>query len=181
MEKFIMAYEAKFSKYGIFLISAPLVLMTIIDTLNAIGRKLFIPFPCTLEAVESLLVISVYLGVSIVASEGGHVNVTITTDKLPPSVKYGLDAFANFMAAATFTFWCVGAWREAYKAISIMEIRIGVYRFPLWPFRVFFALGITMLTFQLVINAIRFFNKALGHTDYATPKKAESETILQQM
>jgi hypothetical protein len=38
-----------------------------------------------------------------------------------------------------------------------------------------------MLTFQLVLNAIRFFNKALGHTDYATPKKPESETILQQM
>jgi TRAP-type C4-dicarboxylate transport system permease small subunit len=139
------------------------------------------PFPCCLEAVESLLVISVYLGVSIVASEGGHVSVTIATDKFPQSVKHGLDAFANFLAAATFTFWCAGAWREAYKAIAIMEMRIGVYRFPLWPFRVFFALGVSMLTFQLVLNGIRFFNKATGHTDYATPKKAESETVLQQL
>ena len=181
MEKFIMAYEARFSKYGIFLISAPLLLMTIIDSLNAVGRKLFMPFPCCLEAVESLLVISVYLGVSIVASEGGHVNVTITTDRLSKPVRHGMDAFANFLAAATFTFWCVGAWMEAYKAFAIMEMRIGVYRFPLWPFRIFFALGVSMLTFQLVLNTIRFFKKAMGHTDYATPKKEGVEVVLQQM
>ncbi|RPJ08645.1 MAG: TRAP transporter small permease [Deltaproteobacteria bacterium] len=181
MEKFIMAYEGKFAKYGIFVISTPLFLMTLIDTLNALGRKLFMPFPCCLEAVESLLVISVYLGVSIVAAEGGHVSVTITTQKLPQSVQYGMDAFANFLGALTFCFWGVGAWREAFKALSIMEMRIGVYRFPLWPFRLIFAFGVTMLTFQLVINMIRFANKALGRTDYATRKTEEPEAILQQM
>jgi TRAP-type C4-dicarboxylate transport system permease small subunit len=181
MEKFILAYESKFSKYGVFAISAPLILMTLIDTLNALGRKLYMPFPCCLEAVESLLVISVYLGVSIVASEGGHVSVTITTRKLTLSVQYGLDAFANFLAALTFSFWVVGAWKEAFKALRIMEMRIGVYRFPLWPFRIIFALGITMLIFQLVLNTVRFVHKALGRHDYATPKTQEPEAILQQI
>ena len=73
MEKMIMLYEGKLEKWGIFLISAPLAVMTVIEVLNAVGRKLFMPFPCALESVESLLVISVYLGVSIVALEKGHV------------------------------------------------------------------------------------------------------------
>ena len=181
MEKFIVAYEEKFSKYVIYLIATPLILMTIIDTLNALGRKLYIPFPCCLEAVESLLVISVYLGVSIVAREGGHVNVTITTQKLPPSIQHFMDAFANLLGALTFTFWGVGAWREALKAWSIMEMRIGVYRFPLWPFRFIFALGVTMLTIQLAMNMVKFIYKALGHADYAKRKTEEPEVILQQM
>jgi len=181
MEKLIMAYEEKFSRYGIYVISTPLILMTLIDTLNALGRKLYMPFPCCLEAVESFLVISVYLGVSIVAAEGGHVNVTITTQKLPQSVQYFLDAFANFLGTLVFGFWGVGAWREALKAWSIMEMRIGVYRFPLWPFRFIFALGVTMLTFQLAINVIKFVHKALGHSDYASRKMEKPEVILQQI
>ncbi len=182
MERFILAYESKFSKYGVFVISTPLILMTLIDTINALGRKLYMPFPCCLEAVESLLVISVYLGVSIVASEGGHVSITLATRKLPPSIQFALDAFANFLAALTFSFWAVGAWKEAFKALSILEMRIGVYRFPLWPFRIIFALGITMLIFQLAINTIRFVHKASGRVDYATPRTSrESEAILQQI
>ena len=71
MEKMIIAYEEYFKKIGTYIIFSPLIVMTIIECLNAIGRKLYIPFPCALEAVESLLVTSVYFGVSIVALEGG--------------------------------------------------------------------------------------------------------------
>lgn len=181
MEKLIMAYEEKFTKWGIFVISAPLIIMTIIEVLNAVGRKLFMPFPCCLEAVESLLVISVYLGVSIVALEGGHVNVPLLTQKFPMWVQYFLDALANLLGTLTFGFLGVGAWKEALKSLSILEMRIGVYRFPLWPFRLIFAVGLTLLTLQLIINTIKFIHRGLGHTDYASRKAGEPEVILQQM
>jgi TRAP-type C4-dicarboxylate transport system permease small subunit len=181
MEKMIMFYEAKLTKYGVYMISAPLALMTIIEVLNALGRKLFIPFPCALESVESLLVISVYLGVAIVALEGGHVNVSLLTDRLPASVQYALDAFANLLGALTFGFLAFGAWKEAFRAWSILEMRIGVYRFPLWPFKLVFAFGMTLLVIQLIINVIKFTHKALGHTDYAGMNKVAPETVLQQL
>jgi TRAP-type C4-dicarboxylate transport system permease small subunit len=180
MEKMIMFYEDKLEKWGIYLISAPLILMTIIEVLNALGRKLFIPFPCALEAVESLLVISVYLGVSIVALEGGHVNVSLLTDRLPTSVQYALDAFANLLGTLTFGFLAFGSWKEAFRALSILEMRIGVYRFPLWPFKLIFALGMTMLMIQLAMNVVKFSHRALGHPGYAGMKKERSEKILMQ-
>jgi TRAP-type C4-dicarboxylate transport system permease small subunit len=166
MEKIILFYEEKLEKWGIFLISAPLILMTIIEVLNVLGRKFFMPFPCALEAVESLLVISVYMGVSIVALEGGHVSVSLLTDRFPKAVQHGLDAFANLLGAATFGFLGYGAWLEALRAWSILEMRIGVYRFPLWPFKIIFALGMTMLVVQLVINVIKFTHRAMGREDY---------------
>jgi TRAP-type C4-dicarboxylate transport system permease small subunit len=181
MEKMILLYEEKLTKYGIYLISAPLALMTLIEVLNVLGRKFFIPFPCALESVESLLVISIYIGVSIVALEGGHVNVSILTDRFPLSVQYALDAFANFLGTLTFGFLAFGAWKEAFKALSILEIRIGVYRFPLWPFKLVFAFGMTLLVIQLIINVIKCTHKALGHTDYAGMNKVKPETILQQL
>jgi TRAP-type C4-dicarboxylate transport system permease small subunit len=178
MEKIIMFYEEKLEKVGVFLISAPLAVMTVIEVLNAVGRKLFMPFPCALESVESLLVISVYMGVAIVALERGHVAVTLLTDRFSPSVQYALDAFANLLGALTFGFFATGAWIEAFKAQSHIEIRIGVYRFPLWPFKLIFAFGLTLLVIQLCVNVIKHTYNAFGRTDYAGSNKVRSDISM---
>jgi TRAP-type C4-dicarboxylate transport system permease small subunit len=167
MEKLIMKYERWVLKWALPVMIFPILAMSVIETLNVIGRKLLVPFPCSVEAVESLLVLSVYFGVSIVAMAGGHVNITIATEKLPKSVQKFLDALANALGAMIFGFLATGAWAQFVKSYRIMEIRTGVYRFPIWPFRLFFAVGLTMLTIQLVINAIKLTHVALGHTNYA--------------
>jgi len=41
------------------------------------------PVPCTVEAVEALMVVITYFGVSFVAAEGGHVNVPLMTQDFP--------------------------------------------------------------------------------------------------
>jgi TRAP-type C4-dicarboxylate transport system permease small subunit len=175
MEKLIMQYEARLEKWGVYLISAPLAVMTVIEVLNAVGRKFSMPFPCALESVESLLVISVYLGVAIVALEGGHVNVTLLTDRFPRSVQFAMDALANLLGALTFGFFSAAAWIEGYKSFGILEMRIGMYRFPIWPFKIIFAFGLTLLVVQLVVNVIKFTYNALGYTDYAGSNKFKTE------
>jgi TRAP-type C4-dicarboxylate transport system permease small subunit len=179
MEKIIVAYETKFKSIGTYIIFSPLIVMTIIECLNAVGRKLFIPFPCTVEAVESLLVISVYFGVSIVALEGGHVNVTIMTRKFPVWVQHLLDAIANLLGTLVFGYLMTGAWAEAIRAITVLEIRMGVYRFPLWPFKTLYAVGLTFLTLQLAINTIKHLYLASGRESYAGYKReTEAELIM---
>jgi TRAP-type C4-dicarboxylate transport system permease small subunit len=179
MEKIIMTYEKRFKSIGTYIIFSPLIVMTIIECLNAVGRKLFIPFPCTVEAVESLLVISVYFGVSIVALEGGHVNVTIMTRKFPVWLQHLLDAIANLLGTLVFGYLMTGAWAEAIRAISVLEIRMGVYRFPLWPFKTLYAVGLTFLTLQLAINTIKHLYLASGRESYAGYKReTEAELIM---
>jgi len=171
MEKMIMSYEKWLLKWSIPVIIFPVLIMVVIETLNVLGRKLFIPFPCALEAVESLLVISVYFGMSFVAMAGGHVNITLATERLSLAKQKFLDALANFLGALVFGFLACGAWLEFVKALRIMEMRIGVYRFPIWPFRLFFAIGLTMFVLQLLINVIKLTHAALGHPNYAGMEK----------
>jgi TRAP-type C4-dicarboxylate transport system permease small subunit len=171
MEKMIMNYERWMLKWAVPVIIFPVLTMAVIETLNVIGRKLLIPVPCALEAVESLLVVSVYFGMSFVAMAGGHVNITIATQRLSLSTQKFLDAVANFLGVVVFGFLTCGAWVEFVKAVRIMEIRIGVYRFPIWPFRLFFAIGLTMLVIQLAINVIRMTHAAVGHPNYAGMEK----------
>jgi TRAP-type C4-dicarboxylate transport system permease small subunit len=171
VEKAIIFYERKYQSVAIYLIALPLILMTAIEFLNAIGRKLFIPFPGTVESVESLLVISVYFGVALVALEAGHVNVTIMTSRLPAAARHALDAIANLLAALVFGYLMAGAWAEAGRSIAMLEYRMGVYRFPLWPFKSLYALGLTLLTMQLVINAVKHSYLASGRRSFAGLKR----------
>ncbi|MFN2645383.1 MAG: TRAP transporter small permease subunit [Burkholderiales bacterium] len=178
MERAIVAYERHYRRVATYLVFLPLLGMTVIEFLNAIGRKLFIPFPGTIESVESLLVVSVYFGVALVALESGHVNVTLGTDRLPPAARHVLDALANLLAAAVFGFLAAGAGAEAARSIALLEYRLGVYRFPLWPFKTLFATGLALLTIQLVLNTVKHLALARGREAYAGLKREESRDTI---
>jgi TRAP-type C4-dicarboxylate transport system permease small subunit len=174
MERLILAYERNYRRIATYLVFVPLLAMTVIEFLNAVGRKLFIPFPTTIESVESLLVISVYFGVALVALEEGHVRVTLATGRLPPGARHLLDALGNVLAALVFGYLAAGAWVEAARSIALLEFRLGVYRFPLWPFKTLFALGLTLLAIQLVLNTVKQMALARGRASYAGQKREES-------
>jgi TRAP-type C4-dicarboxylate transport system permease small subunit len=174
MERAILAYERGYRAVATYLVFVPLLAMTVIEFLNAIGRKLFLPFPGTIESVESLLVVSVYFGVALVALEGGHVNVTIATDRWPSAARHLLDVLANVLAALVFGYLAAGAWAEALRSIALLEFRLGVYRFPLWPFKTLFALGLALLTIQLVLNTVKHLALARGRESYAGLNREES-------
>jgi TRAP-type C4-dicarboxylate transport system permease small subunit len=178
MEKVIAAYERVYRHVATYLVFLPLLAMTAIEFLNAIGRKLFVPFPGTIESVESLLVISVYFGVALVALEGGHVNVTLGTDRLPAGARHLLDALANVGAGLVFGFLAAGAAAEAMRSIALLEFRLGVYRFPLWPFKTLYAVGLVLLTIQLVLNTVKHLALAAGRRTYAGLKREESRDTI---
>jgi TRAP-type C4-dicarboxylate transport system permease small subunit len=179
MEKLIMIFEDHLSKWGVYIISIPLFLMAIIETLNAIGRKILVPFPCAVECVETLLVITVYLGASIVALERGHVKVDFIIRKFPRSVQNYIDVFANLLGVAAFGLLSWGAWKITIHVLRIMEVKEGVYNFPLWPFKVLFAIGLTLFVVQLLINAIKLIYVSSGRTRYTNIDKIqEGETPL---
>ena len=173
-----MAYERAYRRIATYLVFLPLLAMTVIEFLNAIGRKLFVPFPGTVESVESLLVVSVYFGVALVALEAGHVNVTIGTDRLPVGGRHLLDAAANLLAAVVFGFLAGGAVAEASRSIALLEFRLGVYRFPLWPFKTLFAAGLVLLTVQLLLNTVKHLVLARGREAYAGLRREESRDTI---
>ena len=167
MEKIIMAYEAFYRKYIPYLIAFPLVIMTVVIFINVFGRKLSMPFPVTVELVEALLVVSVYFGVALVALEGGHEKVTFATDKLSNRTNHFIDGLNYILTAVTFIFLSISAWSMAEISIKLLEYRLAVLRFPLWPFKTLFAFGLSLMALQLVFNVIKAFYLAAGRESYA--------------
>ena len=173
MKDLIETYERIYRRFIPAVIAVPLAIMTIIVFFNAIGRKIGTPFPLTVEAVEALIVVSVYFGVALVALEKGHVNVTFATEKLSPTVNRLIDGLGHLVAFATFAYLSVSAWFIAIESIRIMEYRLAVARFPLWPFKTLFALGLTFMSIQLFFNAYKFLflpEMGDGHSKEEKPK-----------
>ena len=173
MKDLIETYERIYRRFIPAVIAVPLALMTIIVFFNAIGRKIGTPFPLTVEAVEALIVVSVYFGVALVALEKGHVNVTFATEKLSPTVNRLIDGLGHLVAFATFAYLSVSAWFIAIESIRIMEYRLAVARFPLWPFKTLFALGLTFMSIQLFFNAYKFLflpEMGDGHSKEEKPR-----------
>jgi TRAP-type transport system small permease protein len=163
----------RLSLYSVAIAGASLVLMLIVETLNVLGRELYVPLPCALEASESLLVVSSFLAVAYVALNWGHTNVIILTMKLPQKVQKFLDAFAHFFAFVVYAILAMGAWIEALEKTAMLEMRIGVFRFPIWPFRILFAVGLTLLVLQSLSNTLKCLSQAQASRVDATSSEAE--------
>jgi TRAP-type C4-dicarboxylate transport system permease small subunit len=177
MEKLILIFEEYLRKWGAYIIGVPIFMMAIIETLNGFGRKFWFAFPCAVESVESLLVITTYFGVSIVAIERGHVKVDLLTRTFPQAVQNYVTIFADLIGAAVFGLITWGAWKMAIYSVKITEMRIGVYYFPLWPFKVLFALGTTLFVIQLIINIIKQSHVNLGDNHYANMDKMKEAKV----
>lgn len=145
----------RLSSYAVVLSGISILLIMIIEVVNAIGRKLGMPFPCTLEMAESLMIPCIFMATAIVASREDHTFVTITTRKLPGAVRRTLDAAANLLSAIVVTILAAGAWNIAIASAGMYEMRIGVFRFPIWPFKIIYAVGFSLLAIQFLMNVLR--------------------------
>jgi len=160
MKKIRYLFEGPIESTALTIAGFSVFAMMVIEILNAFGRKLFMPFPCCLESAESLMITSVFLAIGYVAMVEGHTQVTILTRWMRPSTRRVLDGLSYLFAALIFGFLAIGACTIAFHSVLALEIRIGVYRFPIWVFRVFFALGLVLMALQSFFNTFKFIQQA---------------------
>lgn len=131
------------------------------EFINAVGREFYMPLPCCLEMSESLMITSIFMAAAYVGLKEEHTNVTILTRRFPLKIQRLIDSFANLFGGVVFVIFAYGAWKIAFTAILKLEMRIGVFRFPIWPFRIFFAFGLTLLAFQFISNSIKCLSQVM--------------------
>jgi len=136
-----------------------IIILMLLATTGAIGRKLGHPVPCALEACETIMFASVFLGMAYVALQGGHINVTLFTQRLSPRTQEILDAIVLLLAAAVFGLLTWSSLGLAWKWFLIREVRLGAFPWPIWPFRFLFVAGIGMISLQLLISSFTLIRK----------------------
>lgn len=150
------------SKTGAVAGGSGIVILMLLATAGAIGRKLGHPVPCSLEASETIMFASVFLGMAYVALQGGHINVTLFTQRLSTRAQTILDTVVLLLSAAVFGLLTWSSWGLAWKWFLIREVRLGAFPWPIWPFRFLFVVGMGLIALQLIFSAVNLIRKAWG-------------------
>ncbi|MBP1325822.1 TRAP-type C4-dicarboxylate transport system permease small subunit [Leucobacter exalbidus] len=140
---------------GIIAASALVVLMmaTVIDVVvRAISRA---SVPGMMELAESALVVSVFLGLAWTSIQGGHVAVSIVTDRLNAKAARVVSSLV-WMLNATLLIWMTYAsFLRAVLATKMNETRFGLVQWPMWPMRWVIAVGLLLWAVVAVVNLVR--------------------------
>lgn len=150
------------SKTGAVAGGSGIVILMLLATAGAIGRKLGHPVPCSLEASETIMFASVFLGMAYVALQDGHINVTLFTQRLSTRTQTILDTVVLLLSAAVFGLLTWSSWGLAWKWFLIREVRLGAFPWPIWPFRFLFVVGMGLIALQLIFSAVNLIRKAWG-------------------
>lgn len=132
------------------------ILMMLLVTADITGRKLFgMPVPGSVELTEDYLMISlVYLAMSYVYTEGGHVRVTLFRRFIPESMKTPIDVLLSLMGLVFFLIMTVRGWITMIRAIQFGEFSSSVLAYPLAPAYFILALGSALLCYRILETVI---------------------------
>jgi TRAP-type C4-dicarboxylate transport system permease small subunit len=151
------------------------VILMLLMTADAVGRKVAAAVPGALEFSEALMVPAVFLPLMYVQMHREHVFVSVATDWLPPRVRSFLDGVAALVGLIVFAFLTWLAFAKAWDAWILKEYRVAVIPVPIWPFRWVIVLGTGLLCLQLLLTAIEELTETFRPTGRRAPVSDEAE------
>ncbi|MBU1314536.1 MAG: TRAP transporter small permease [Alphaproteobacteria bacterium] len=129
--------------------------MMVLVVANVISRYgLNIPIAGTLELTEGALPLIIFLSLALTQYDGGHIRVTLLTDRLPRLGARSLSVLALLAGAVLFAWASWAGWLSAEKSFLIGEMKRGSIRYPVWPIKFAVSFGMALLTIQFLIDAL---------------------------
>lgn len=165
--KKIMSVIAEIEKV---VISADLVVVTLLTFLNVLFRKLgdWIPsfklsIAWTEEVVINLFVLLIMLGCALCAKEGSLISLSLVYDRLKEG---GKKVFAVIITAANTIFWVLlldTGWKKVVTQLGNGK-STPILRIPEWTFTIFLPVGAAFLILHTIEFCIDQFSKKGGET-----------------
>lgn len=113
------------------------------------------PVPGATEFSTLLMIALVYLGLASVQVSESNFRMGVVIDMLPRRARGVVNLITTLIALAaiaTLSWYTAG---EALHSLEKREMTHAAISFPVYPARLTIALGLTLLTLQLAIDALR--------------------------
>lgn len=131
------------------------VVMMVMITVDAIGRKFGYPVPGGLELSEAMMALVIYLALMGVQYHRENVFISIATEPASERTKAVLDAIGSLLGLGLFAVFAWYSWLKALDAYELGEFRVATVDVPIWPFRFAVPIGLALLCVQLAVSAIQ--------------------------
>lgn len=141
-----------------------LAIMVVLTTADALARYLFnAPITGAMEFTnEFLMPALVFFTMSYVYRMGGHVRVTILSDRFPPTVQRALLALFDALTAILFAGLTWGVALRAFDSYSLREYSSSPLGYLLAPSFMIVAIGGALMTVRAAIAALTAHHPAVA-------------------
>jgi TRAP-type C4-dicarboxylate transport system permease small subunit len=131
---------------------AVLMFAMLLTSADALLRYLFnSPIPGAYEILQEYLIpYLVYLTIAFVFAKGGHVRVTLFTDRLPERLNQIIMMIFNGLAAALFLLIAYGSLKRTISATHLGEFSSSILSYPLAPAYFSVVIGSLFLSIRLI-------------------------------
>jgi TRAP-type C4-dicarboxylate transport system permease small subunit len=112
------------------------------------------PLPATWEISEVCMPIIVFLPFAYTLTRGGHVRVSLVTDRLSPRIRFGFEIISNsisFIICAMLTYW---AWGHFWSSFVINEEMLAAIKVPWWVGKMAMPIGMGFFAIRFLIQII---------------------------
>jgi TRAP-type C4-dicarboxylate transport system permease small subunit len=124
----------------------------LIAVADVISTRLFRwSIPSSVEFIEELMVLMVFLGIAYVARERGHIRVTILERYMSPGLRYAFGLFGHLVGILVIGFLSWRAFELVKYSIVTKMVKDGTIKFPLWPSELAVFVGLACLTITFIL------------------------------
>lgn len=103
-----------------------------------------------LELVETFMVLVVYLGLAQAERTKTHVRMELLTGSLPVRIRLIIRSLAMLVATAGSGLFAYASFLRAVDSVQILEVRVGLLNFPIWPARIIVVVGFVLLLLESI-------------------------------
>ncbi len=155
-----------------------LLLMMVTGAADVIGTNLDIvgipsqPVPAAFEFMATMMVVSVFLAVSLGQARRVHIRVEMAVNRLPASLQKVANLIRHGLSAAFFMSIAWFGTLSAVHSFNVGEFAPGIINFPIWPARFFLAFGMTLISFQCILDFLSVLSNRFdveSHEGATTP------------
>lgn len=111
--------------------------------------------PGMMELAESSLVISVFFGLAWTAMQGGHVSVSLLTDRLGERSGRIVAVLMWATSVALLGWFTYATYMRAVQSTQMNEIRFGLVQWPMYPLRWVITIGFFCWLIVAIVNLVR--------------------------
>jgi len=139
------------------LASLAILSMALIGGLDVVSSVAFSkPIPGVYEATELLMVCTTVLAMGSLQARRMSIAVDVVSSRLPPGAQRGVFLLSNLIGLCLFGLIAWQGWLIAWESVRTLEYAQGSVQIPVYPSKIAFAVGMSLLVAQYVSDVIHW-------------------------
>jgi TRAP-type C4-dicarboxylate transport system permease small subunit len=137
--------------------SLAVLVMALLGGVDVISATAFgKPILGVYEATELLMVVVTVLAMSSLQARRMNIAVDVISSRLPAAAQQWIFLFSNLLGFVFFGLIAWQGWLAAWEAVRTQEYAQGGVQIPVFPSKIAFALGMSVLVLQYAKDLLRW-------------------------